>query len=94
MPQVTSKEVSPNISTDIQILAEALNGSAIETFWAGTSFLLASATFQPFLGALSDVFGRRELFLASIFLFAAGSLIAALANGFPQLLAGRTIQGI
>lgn len=78
----------------LQTLAVALNGSAIETFWAGTSFLLASSTFQPFIGALSDVFGRRELLLLSIFLFALGTLVACLSHGFAQFLAGRTIQGV
>jgi MFS family permease len=71
-----------------------LNGSAIESFWAGTSFLLASATFQPFIGALSDIFGRRGLLLGCIFLFALGSLLACLAHEFRLLLAGRTLQGI
>jgi predicted MFS family arabinose efflux permease len=65
-----------------------------ETFWAGTSYLLTSSTFQPVLSALSEVFGRKKILLLSILLFTFGTLIACLATNFPTLLAGRTIQGI
>jgi len=65
-----------------------------ETFWAGTSYLLTSSTFQPVLSALSEVFGRKKILLVSILLFTFGTLIACLANNFPTLLVGRTIQGI
>ena len=65
-----------------------------ETFWAGTSYLLTSSTFQPVLSALSEVFGRKNILLVSILLFTIGTLIACLAENFPTLLAGRTIQGI
>ncbi|CAH0045996.1 unnamed protein product [Clonostachys solani] len=75
-------------------LAKELNGSAIETFWAGTSYLLSNAVFLPFLGALSEVFGRRALLLASLFMFTVGTIICCTANGFPQLLTGRTVQGV
>ena len=78
----------------IQTIAGALQGTASETFWASTSYLLTSATFQPILGALSDVFGRREMLLLSVVLFTAGNLINCLANSFPVLLAGRALQGI
>ncbi|KAE9963481.1 hypothetical protein BLS_009251 [Venturia inaequalis] len=40
-------------------LALSLHGTSTEAFWAGTSYLLTSAVFQPFIGALSDAFGRR-----------------------------------
>ncbi|ETI28304.1 hypothetical protein G647_00753 [Cladophialophora carrionii CBS 160.54] len=78
----------------LPVLAIKLNGSAIETFWAGTSYLLASATLQPLTGAMSDIFGRRCLLLINIGLFALGSLLACLAHDFRLLLCGRTIQGV
>ncbi|KAK8011013.1 major facilitator superfamily transporter [Apiospora arundinis] len=75
-------------------LARALGGTSVETFWAGTSYLLANAVFVPFIGALSDIFGRRELLMASILLFTLGAIICCVAQSFEQLLPGRTIQGI
>ncbi|KAF2144354.1 uncharacterized protein K452DRAFT_295815 [Aplosporella prunicola CBS 121167] len=75
-------------------LAVALNGSAADTFWTGTSYLLTQAIFQPFIVALSDAFGRRILYCISLLFFTVGTLICCLANNFIQLLAGRAIQGI
>ncbi|KAI0836350.1 major facilitator superfamily domain-containing protein [Hypoxylon sp. FL0890] len=75
-------------------LAGALNATSVATFWAGSSFLLAHSVFVPFIGALSDIFGRRELLLASISMFTAGTVVCCPANHIAQLLAGRTIQGV
>lgn len=50
--------------------------------------------FQPFITSLSDLFGRRPVLFNSFLLFTVGTLICCLANGFPQLLTGRVVQGI
>ncbi|KAF7502978.1 hypothetical protein GJ744_004765 [Endocarpon pusillum] len=75
-------------------LAVDLHGYAEEAFWAGTSYLLASAVFQPFIADLSDGFGCRQLIQASLVFFTAGSIICARAGSFPVLLGGRCLQGI
>ncbi len=46
----------------------------------------------PLLAKRSDRRGRRRVFLESLAVFAAGSLLAALAWSFPALLLGRAIQ--
>ncbi|KAF2013330.1 MFS general substrate transporter [Aaosphaeria arxii CBS 175.79] len=75
-------------------MARALHGSAIEAFWAGTSFLLTSTVFQPVLGSFSHIFGRKPLVYFSLVLFFAGSVAAALAKNFTVILVGRSIQGV
>lgn len=75
-------------------LALDLHGYAEEAFWAGTSYLLSSAVFQPFIADLSDAFGRQPLLQTSLVFFAAGSIICAQAGNFRVLLAGRTLKGI
>jgi len=77
-----------------QIISQELEGTAIEAFWCGTSFLLASTVFQPTFASLSHTFGRKPLLLAALVLFAVGAVLAAVANTFTLLLAGRSIQGI
>ena len=77
-----------------QTIANDLNGNATEAFWAVTSYLLANAAVQPFLAALSDVFGRRELLVPSTILFTIGNAIGGAAQNFAMLLAGRVVQGI
>ena len=49
---------------------------------------------QPFLGALSDVFGRSQVIIPSIILFLIGSAVAGASNSVAVLLAGRVIQGL
>ncbi len=75
-------------------LAVDLHGYAEEAFWAGTSYLLSSAVFQPFIADLSDIFGRQQLIQSSLVFFTTGSIICARAGSFPVLLAGRCVKGI
>lgn len=83
-----------SLSVALPIVAQALHGSALEAFWSGTSFLLASTVFQPSFAQLSHVFGRVQMVMIAITLFFAGVMMAALAKDFSLLLTGRTIQGI
>lgn len=50
--------------------------------------------FQPFIVTLSDVFGRRLLYLISLGFFTLGTVVCCASQNFTQLLAGRSVQGI
>ena len=50
-----------SLSIALPILTRKLHGTAIEAFWAGTSFLLTSAVSRPVIAGLSHVFGRKNL---------------------------------
>ncbi|KAK1776661.1 major facilitator superfamily domain-containing protein [Copromyces sp. CBS 386.78] len=76
-------------------LAEDFGGTSTDAFWAGTSYLLTCAVCQPFIAALSDIFGRKEMLFASVLLFTLGTaLCAPIAKGFAVFFAGRSVQGI
>ena len=75
-------------------MARVLNGTAIEAFWAGTSFLLCSTVFQPSFAELSHVFGRKPLVMMALVFFLIGAVVAATANSFGPLLVGRSLQGV
>lgn len=77
-----------------QAISLSLNGTANETFWAGTSYLVTCAIFQPFIVSLSDAFGRRQLLFVSLSLFTIGTILCCVAQNFPTLLVGRSIQGV
>lgn len=82
------------LSVALPTMSAALAGTALQAFWSGTGFLLASTVLQPTVASLSNIFGRKLLIYLSSALFAAGSLIAALAGNFSVILAGRTVQGV
>lgn len=83
-----------SISVALPIIARKLHGTAIEAFWAGTSFLLTSTVFQPSFASLSHIFGRKPLILAALAFFLVGTLIGAESNDFTLLLLGRSLQGV
>ena len=54
---------------------------------------LTQALFQLPIGLASDRIGRKRVIVAGLLVFAAGSLIAAMADSLTGLMAGRAIQG-
>lgn len=82
------------ILISFKIIAQRLKGTAIEAFWAGTSFLLCSTIFQPSFASFSHIFGRRPVIMVGLVLFLIGAIIAGVSQGFGALLVGRSLQGI
>jgi MFS family permease len=80
--------------SSLPVLAASLDLSTTTAFWAGSAYLLPYAVVQPFLAALSDIFGRRCCMLFSLLAFLVGSIPCAMAHGATALLAGRVVQGI
>jgi DHA2 family lincomycin resistance protein-like MFS transporter len=60
--------------------------------WLTSGFLLTMAVVIPITGFLLQRFPPRRVYLTSMLLFSAGTLVSALAPGFPVLLAGRIVQ--
>jgi len=81
------------VSTGMPTIVSQLGG--LESYsWVFTAFMLASTTTVPLYGKLSDLFGRRPVFVAAMAIFLTGSALCGLAATMPQLIAFRTIQGI
>jgi EmrB/QacA subfamily drug resistance transporter len=62
--------------------------------WVVTAYLLASTVTVPLYGKLSDLYGRRRLFVVAISIFLVGSLLCGVAQTMGQLVACRALQGI
>lgn len=59
-----------------------------------SGFLLGYVGILPLIGRISDLRGRRPVLVASLVIFAFGSLITALATSLGVLVTGRFLQGI
>jgi EmrB/QacA subfamily drug resistance transporter len=62
--------------------------------WVVTAYLVASTVTIPLYGKLSDIYGRRALFVVAISLFVLGSLLCGIAASMGQLIAFRALQGL
>ena len=62
--------------------------------WLTSGFLLTMAVVIPATGWVLSRFSPRGIYLTSMILFSLGLLVAALAPGFPVLLAGRVVQAV
>jgi EmrB/QacA subfamily drug resistance transporter len=71
-----------------------LDASISEMQWVLDSYNLVYATFLLTGGALGDLYGRRRVFICGVALIAIGSLVCALAQDGPTLIAGRAITGL
>jgi DHA2 family lincomycin resistance protein-like MFS transporter len=60
--------------------------------WLTSGFLLTMAVVIPTTGFLLERFTPRQVFLASLTSFSLGTLLCALAPGFPLLMTGRVVQ--
>ncbi|TLD36664.1 hypothetical protein E2P81_ATG02446 [Venturia nashicola] len=82
------------IITSLTRITGDLQGTAVQGFWIGTSYLLTNAVFMPVIASLSDIFGRPDCLLLSLLFFTVGSIVAATAKTITTLLVGRCVQGI
>ncbi|GHO97181.1 MFS transporter [Reticulibacter mediterranei] len=62
--------------------------------WVTTAYMLASTVMVPIYGKLSDLFGRKRIFLIGVILFLTGSALCGAAQSMNQLIAFRAFQGL
>ena len=81
------------VSTAIRTIGDDLNGLTLQA-WVTTAYLIAATISTPLYGKLSDIFGRKPLYMVSISLFVVGSLLCGTATDMYQLAAYRGLQGL
>ena len=62
--------------------------------WIFSAYLLASTTTVPLYGKLSDLYGRRKLYIFAMVLFLIGSVWCGQANSMNELIWARALQGV
>jgi MFS transporter, DHA2 family, multidrug resistance protein len=77
----------PTMTGDLGASADTIN-------WVLTSYIVAAAVMTPVTGWLSDRFGRKELFLASVVGFTVMSMLCGLAWSLESMVVFRLLQGV
>jgi len=81
------------VATAMPTIVGQLGG--LEHFsWVFSAYMLASTTTVPLYGKLSDLYGRRKLYVIAMALFLIGCVLSGLANSMNQLIFARAVQGI
>jgi EmrB/QacA subfamily drug resistance transporter len=81
------------VGTSMRTIADDLDGLSLQA-WVTTAYLITSTISTPIYGKLSDIFGRRPLFIIAILIFLAGSIAAGFADTMYQLAIFRALQGL
>ncbi len=81
------------VATALPRIASDLNGLD-KLSWVVTAYLLSSAIVTPLYGKISDMFGRKKIFIVAILIFLLGSVLCGLSQTMNQLIFFRAIQGL
>lgn len=81
------------ISTAMPTIVQELHGLE-HMSWVFTAYMLGSTVTVPIYGKLSDILGRRNLYIIGIVIFLAGSVLCGLSQNMTQLILFRGLQGI
>jgi len=83
-----------SVNVALPTMGRVFNMEAVVMSWVSTSYFLAIAIVQVPFGRLSDIFGRRRLFILGLSVSTFGSFLGGFANSVPMLLASRVLQGL
>src|SRR5512138_3685602 len=81
------------VATAIPTIVGQLGG--LEHYsWVFSAYMLTSTTTVPLYGKLSDLYGRRKLYVGAMALFLLGSILSGQAHSMTQLILSRGLQGV
>ncbi|MBI3085808.1 MAG: MFS transporter [candidate division NC10 bacterium] len=81
------------IGTAMPTVVASLGGLSLFS-WVFSIYLLTSTVALPIFGRLSDLFGRRNMFVVAVWIFTGASALCGLATSMVFLIAARALQGI
>ncbi len=69
-------------------------GGLAHLSWVVTAYVLGTTVSTPIWGKIGDLYGRKNIFLASIVIFLVGSVLSGAAQSMGQLIGFRALQGL
>jgi len=81
------------VGTALPTIVTELNGNDVY-IWPFTAYLLTATASGPIYGKLSDLFGRRPIFMIGVAIFLLGSFLCGISQEMGQFIAFRGLQGL
>ena len=83
-----------SVNVALPTMGREFGMEAVVMSWVSTVYFLAVAMFQVPFGRLSDIVGRRKLFIIGLVISTLSCFLGGLANSVPLLIVSRCFQGI
>ena len=90
LDQTVVVTVLPAVMLDLRIPLGELD----RVSWVITAYLLGYTAFMPLLGRLADVYGYPRVYMISLVIFGAGSVLVALSPTLELMIGARVVQAI
>ncbi len=81
------------VSTAGPTIISELGGLSLYA-WVFSAFLIVQVVTIPIFGKLSDLYGRKRLFLLGVVVFMAGSALSGASQSIQELILFRAVQGL
>ncbi|MDD1773587.1 MAG: MFS transporter [Methanomassiliicoccales archaeon] len=82
------------VSVSLPEISSSLGMDYASTIWIPTAYLVALAVLILSVGRLSDIRGRKPIFVSGFAIFVVGSFLCSIAQSGGELIAFRIIQGV
>jgi EmrB/QacA subfamily drug resistance transporter len=81
------------VTTAMPTIVGSIGGMSVYS-WVFSAYMLLETAGTPIFGKLSDLFGRRRIYLIGMGLFILGSALSGISQTMAQLIIFRAIQGL
>lgn len=82
------------VNVSLREISGSIGATTTEIAWVATSYAISNVIIIPLTSMLSDLFGRRNYFTASVLIFTFASLMCGLSTSLWNLVFWRFVQGL
>jgi EmrB/QacA subfamily drug resistance transporter len=82
------------VSVSLPTISESLNMDYAASVWIPTAYLVAVASLLLTIGRLSDIRGRKPIFVSGFCIFVLGSFLCSISWNGESMIAFRVLQGV
>jgi EmrB/QacA subfamily drug resistance transporter len=81
------------VNVSLPVIADHLNMDYVSVIWVPAAYLSTLAVLLLIIGRLSDIHGRKLIFITGFGVFVLGSFLCSIARSGPELIFFRILQG-